>query len=207
MQFYSFFNSLMFYWVCIVLVFKGLFYEILLVNICIDEYCVVGYVEYINLLVGVLVFIDGEMYLSQLFVIIDYFDVCYFVIWFILCELLWCVCVLELVNVIVCDIYFVNNLCVLCYLQDVLEVLFEQKDVWYCYWIDEGMFIVECLFVWYGVGFWCFGELFMLVDVMFVLQMVNVLCMGCLLEWYEWVMVVYEYVSVYLVFKVVVLVQ
>lgn len=95
----------------------------LLVNICIGEYCDVDYIVQVNLLVVVLVLIDGDFCFGQLFVIFDYFDQIQLMFWLILFEL-WCwVCVLEFVVLIVCDIYLVNNLCVLCYFDSELKVM------------------------------------------------------------------------------------
>ena len=49
-----------------------------------------------------------------------------------------------LTNDIACDIHPLNNLRVLKYLKNELEVTEEQKSAWYHHWINEGFIAIEC---------------------------------------------------------------
>ena len=101
--------------------------------------------------------------------------------------------VLELSNLIACDMHPVNNLKVLGYLQTELEVSNTQKTQWYKHWINEGFVAVESLLVRHGHGQYCFGELPTLADCCLVPQVANALRFGCDLSKFKKVMAVYQH--------------
>nr|WP_311529501.1 maleylacetoacetate isomerase [uncultured Ralstonia sp.] len=195
MQLYSFFNSSTSYRVRIALALKGLPYDTLPVNIRTGEHRAAAYVADINPSAGVPALIDGPLHLSQSLAIMDYLDACYPEPRLIPADPVQRARVLELANVIACDIHPVNNLRVLRYLQDVLKVTPEQKDAWYRHWIDEGMVAVERLLARHGHGNWCFGNAPTLADVTLVPQIANALRMGCPMDHYPRAMAVYAHAS------------
>ena len=195
MQLYSFFNSSTSYRVRIALALKGLPYDYLPVNIRTGQHHEAEYVNGINPSAGVPALVDGEFQLSQSLAIPDYLDARHPEPRLIPQDPAQRARVLELVNLIGCDIHPVNNLRVLRYLQGVLHVTPEQKDAWYRHWIDEGMAGVERLLTRYGHGQYCFGDAPTLADVTLVPQIANALRMGCDLSRYPRAMAIYEHAS------------
>lgn len=193
MQLYSFFNSSTSYRVRIALALKGLPYDILPVNIRTGEHRAPDYLGNVNPSAGVPALIDGPLHLSQSLAIMDYLDARYPEPRLIPADATQRARVLELADVIACDIHPVNNLRVLRYLQDVLRVTPEQKDAWYRHWIDEGMAAVERLLARYGLEPWCFGDTPTLADVTLVPQIANALRMGCPMDAYPRAMAVYAH--------------
>lgn len=106
-----------------------------------------------------------------------------------------CARVLELTALISCDIHPVNNLRILRYLEDVLQVSADQKSMWYRHWVGEGMIGVERLLTKYGHGDWCFGDSPTIADIALVPQMANATRMGCDLTPYPRSRAVYERAS------------
>jgi len=195
MQLYSFFNSSTSYRVRIALALKGLPYDTLPVNIRTGEQRAADYVEHVNPSAGVPALVDGPLHLSQSLAIMDYLDAQYPEPRLIPADPVQRARVLELANVIACDIHPVNNLRVLRYLQNVLSVTPEQKDAWYRHWISEGMAAVERLLVRYGTGPWCFGDAPTLADVTLVPQIANALRTGCPMDLYPRAMAVHAHAS------------
>jgi len=193
MQLYSFFNSSTSYRVRIALALKGLPYEYLPVNIRLGQHRLTDYVERINPSASVPALVDNSLQLSQSLAIIDYLDAKQPEPRLIPTDPVMRARVLELTNVIACDIHPVNNLRVLRYLQDVLQVTPQQKDAWYRHWIDDGLSAVERLLTRYGFGPWCFGDTPTLADIALVPQIANALRMGCPMDRYERVMAVYAH--------------
>jgi maleylacetoacetate isomerase len=193
MQLYSFFNSSTSYRVRIALALKGLPYDTLPINIRTGEHRAAAYIAQVNPSASVPALVDGEIQLSQSLAIIDYLDTRHPEPRLIPADPIQRARVLELGNAIACDIHPVNNLRVLRYLQDVLKVTPEQKDVWYRHWINEGMAAVERLLTRYGCGPWCFGDTPTLADIALVPQIANALRMGCPLDRYERAMAVYNH--------------
>jgi len=77
-------------------------------------------------------------------------------------------------NAIACDIHPLNNLRVLKYLSDELDVSDKQKNEWYAHWIVEGFRACEQMSVRYAHdGPYAFGKDITLADALLVPQMYN----------------------------------
>ncbi len=193
MQLYSFFNSSTSYRVRIALALKGIKYDYQGVNIRVGEQSAAEYAE-INPSMGVPVLVDDKgVSLTQSLAIIQYLDD---------------VCpeprlipqnsvekarVLEVANLISCDMHPINNLRILGYLKRELGVTDEQKDAWYRHWVADGFRALEKLLNRYGHGDFCFGDTPTLADCCLVPQVANAQRFGCDLTAYPRVMAVYEH--------------
>jgi maleylacetoacetate isomerase len=199
MRLYSYFNSSTSYRVRIALALKNLEYEYVPVDIRHGHHRDSGYVDRINPSAGVPALIVGEgderIALGQSLAIIDYLDG--------LCPEPRLIPlaptararVLELANLIACDIHPVNNLRVLRYLQGPLHVTEEQKNTWYGHWIAEGLSAVERLVSAHGAAPYCFGAEPSLADCCLIPQIANALRMGCETAAYPKSMAVYHYAT------------
>lgn len=193
MQLYSFFNSSTSYRVRIALALKGLDYDYKGINIRVgeqknDDYRALNPSQGVPLLVE-----DDGTALSQSMAIIDYLDETHPEPRLLPAEPRARARVLELANAIACDMHPVNNLRILGYLKNRLEVSEEQKNDWYRHWIAEGFGAVEALLERYGHGPYCFGEVPTLADCCLVPQVANAERMGCDLSPYPRVMAVYQH--------------
>lgn len=84
---------------------------------------------------------------------------------------------------IACDIHPLNNLRVLGYLTKILGVTEEQKNVWYCHWVEEGLMAVERLLSTAGSrGRFCYGDTPTIADCCLVPQVFNARRFNCALE-------------------------
>ncbi len=179
MQLYSFFNSSTSYRVRIALALKGQAYDYHGVNIRIGEEASAEYLR-MNPGKGVPLLIDDEgHYLGQSLAIMSYLDELYPEPRLIPADPLLKARVLELANVIACDIHPINNLRVLAYLQRELDVSNEQKNAWYQHWIAEGFTTIEALLSQYSFGQYCFGDAPTLADCCLVPQVANAQRMNC----------------------------
>ncbi|WP_221796147.1 maleylacetoacetate isomerase [Oceanobacter mangrovi] len=193
MQLYSFFNSSTSYRVRIALALKGLAYDYHGVNIRVGEQREPEYVaKNPGKGVPLLVENDGTM-ISQSMAIISYLDERYPEPRLIPTDLIEKTRVLEIANLIACDMHPVNNLRILGYLTKRLGVSDEDKSGWYNHWIKEGFDAVEALLERYGHGRCCFGDEPTLADVCLVPQVGNALRFGCDLSGYPRLMAIYEY--------------
>lgn len=193
MQLYSFFNSSTSYRVRIALALKGVEYACHGVNLRAGEQRSAEY-RALNpsASVPLLVEDDGTS-ISQSLAIIDFLDASHPEPRLIPEEPLARARVLEVANVIGCDIHPINNLRVLGYLQKVLGVTDEQKAAWYKHWVMEGLAAVEALLTRHGHGSYCFGETATLADCCLVPQVANALRMGCDMEQFELLMAIYRH--------------
>jgi maleylacetoacetate isomerase len=73
---------------------------------------------------------------------------------------------------VACDIHPINNLRVLKYLKDELDVPQEQRDAWYGHWITEGLSALETTAA-PGAGQYLFGDSPTIADVCLVPQLYN----------------------------------
>jgi maleylacetoacetate isomerase len=193
MQLYSFFNSSTSYRVRIALALKGVPFDYLPVNIRTGEHRQADYVNAINPSASVPAVTQGDFSLGQSLAIIDWLDAQYPEPRLIPADVEARARVLELSNLIACDIHPVNNMRVLKYLDAVLHVTPQQKEAWYQHWIAQGMAGVERLLTKYGSGPWCFGAQPTLADCCLVPQMANALRMGCDLSAYARALAVYRH--------------
>ena len=100
--------------------------------------------------------------------------------------------VLEIVYAIACDIHPLNNLRVLRYLTEELNVSEEDKKRWYAHWIQQGLSAVEQLLRQSQSGQFCVGETPTLADCCLVPQWANALRMNCDLSGYPRCKAVYD---------------
>ena len=193
MQLYSFFNSSTSYRVRIALALKGLPYDYKGVNIRVGEQRDPAYVE-LNPGKGVPLLVEDDgLTVSQSLAIIQYLDERYPQPRLIPQDLLARTRVLELSNLIACDMHPVNNLRILGYLSKELAASDEQKKDWYAHWIREGFDAVEALLERYGHGRCCFGDEPTLADVCLIPQVANARRMGCDLSAYPRVLAIFDY--------------
>jgi maleylacetoacetate isomerase len=73
---------------------------------------------------------------------------------------------------IACDIHPLNNLRVLRYLEDALDIDDEKRSAWYSHWVHEGFHSLEQQINAYG-GQYCYGDAVTAADVCLVPQMAN----------------------------------
>jgi len=194
MQLYSFFNSSTSYRVRIALALKGLAYDYRGVNLRSGEQRSAEHRE-LSPVGGVPVLVDDDgVQLTQSLAIIDYLDARHPEPRLIPQDALLRARVLEVANLIACDIHPINNLRVLGYLQKELGVSAELKDAWYRHWVAEGLAAVEELLRRHGgEGPYCFGAEPTLADCCLVPQVGNAVRMGCDVARFERVMAVYRH--------------
>jgi len=170
MQLYTFFNSSASYRVRIALGLKGLSAEHIGVNIRSGAQ---RSAEFLALNPSGLVptLVDGATRLSQSLAIIDHLDC-------IQPEPLLVPAsgpersqVLEIAQIIACDIHPLNNLRVLKYLVHDLGLNEAQKNAWYAHWIAEGFNALEALLP--DHDGWCVGTMPTLADCCLVPQVAN----------------------------------
>lgn len=193
MQLYSFFNSSTSYRVRIALALKDLKVDYHGVNLRAGEQRLAPHRE-LSPIGGVPVLVgDDGVSLTQSLAIIDYLDARYPQTPLLPSEPLLRARVLEVAQLIACDIHPLNNVRVLGYLQRELKVSAEAKASWYAYWVAEGLAALEAMLQRYGDGPYCFGAQATLADCCLVPQVANAERMGCDLQAYPRVMAVYEH--------------
>ena len=195
MQLYNFFNSSTSYRTRIALALKGLPFDYVPVNIRTGEQRAAGYLGMINPFAAVPALVDGDFHLGQSLAIIDWLDARFPNPRLVPTDPTLRARVLELSYLISCDMHPINNLRVLRYLENTLNVTPEQKSAWYRHWVAEGMAGVERLLADYGSGPWCFGDAATLADCCLVPQMANAMRMGCDLDAYPLSQAVYRHAS------------
>ncbi len=193
MQLFNFFNSSTSYRVRIALALKGLSYQHHGVNIRIGEQSSAEHIK-LNPSKGVPVLItnDGQK-LSQSMAILDYLELTYPDTPLLPKDTLARARVLEVCHLIASDMHPVNNLRLLSYLKQQLNVSDEQKTAWYQHWIKEGFEALESRLNEYGHGEYCFGDQATLADCCLVPQVANALRFGCDLSAFTKVLAIYEH--------------
>lgn len=192
MQLYSFFNSSTSWRVRIALALKGLEYQHHGINLRHGEQRSTAYLA-LNASPSVPLLIDDEgQGIGQSLAIIDYLDNRYPQPQLIPLEGLARARVLEVANLVGCDIHPLNNLRVLGYLQKELLLSDQQKDSWYQHWVEEGIQALETLLERHGYGRYCFGDEPGLADCCLVPQVANALRMGCNLQRFERTLAIYQ---------------
>lgn len=190
-ELYSFFNSSTSYRVRIALALKGLEYQHKGVNIRVGDEYLPEYTE-LNPSKSVPVLVDGDLKITQSMAIMQYLDERYPEPRLIPQDLIGKTRVLELCNGIACDMHPVNNLRILNYLSNELNVSAQDKSTWYQHWIQQGFEAVETLLQRYGSGRFCFGDAPGLADCCLVPQIANAQRMNCDLKPFPRVMAIYE---------------
>ena len=192
-QLYSFCFSSTSYRVRIALSLKGINYEYVGVNLRVGEQRTDTYIQ-LNPSKGVPVLItDTGAEITQSMAILQYLEESYPEPALLPRDPLKKAYVLELCNLIACDIHPVNNLRVLAYVQSELGASDEQKDAWYKHWIAEGMTAVEAHLSKHDSGLFCFGESPSLADVCLVPQVTNAVRFKCDMTEYPRAMAIYNH--------------
>jgi len=192
MDLYSFFNSSTSYRVRIVLALKKLDFNLVPVNIRVMEQKNADYVGK-NPGASVPLLDDNGFQLGQSMAIIDYLDAKYPEPRLIPADLEQRARVLEISNLISCDMHPLNNLRVLRYLVKDLAVSDEAKNTWYQHWIAEGFNSLEAMLERTQSGGFCVGDQVSLADCCLVPQVANATRMGCDVSAYPRIMAVYEH--------------
>ncbi len=194
MELYSFFNSSTSYRVRIALALKGLDFDLKPINLRTLEHRTPEYMD-INPAAGVPLLNDDGFQLGQSLAIIDYLDAKYPEPRLIPQDLHQRARVLEMADLVACDMHPLNNLRVLRYLVKELGVSEEAKNGWYQHWIAEGFRGLEELLARADSGQYCVGGQVSLADCCLVPQVANAKRMGCDLSPYPRVLAVFEHCS------------
>ena len=192
MDLYSFFNSSASYRVRIILGLKNVPVNQVPVNIRVMEHKNDAFVQK-NPSASVPMLDDNGLSLGQSLAIADYLDAKFPEPRLLPADPARRAKVLEVVNLIACDIHPLNNLRVLKYLTRELGVTDAQKTAWYNHWIAEGFTALEALLAQAGSAGFCFGEQVSLADCCLVPQVANALRMKCDLALYPRVMAVFNH--------------
>ncbi|MGU9857568.1 maleylacetoacetate isomerase [Pseudomonas sp. LF245] len=192
MQLYSFFNSSAAWRVRIALALKGLAFETCGVNLRQGQQRGAAYLA-LNASGSVPLLVeDAGQAIGQSLAIIDYLDQRFAQVRMLPLEPLARARVLEVANLICCDIHPLNNLRVLGYLQNTLRLSDPQKQAWYRHWVEEGFQALEAVLARHGHGAYCFGDTPGLAECCLVPQVGNALRMGCELQRFTRTLAVYE---------------
>lgn len=178
MKLHSFFNSSTSYRVRIALALKGLEYEYLPLNIRTGIQNEEPFVL-VNPMSGVPVLEDGDFRLTQSMAILQYLDEKYPEPRLLPQDVEKKALVLSFCNIIATDMHPVNNIKVLKYLTQELNIDDEQKKAWYQHWITKGFVAVERKLEESYSGSFCFGDEISLADVCLIPQYANAQRMGC----------------------------
>jgi maleylacetoacetate isomerase len=169
-KFYTFFNSSASYRVRIALALKGLEAEHIGVNIRTGAQRSADFLA-LNPSGLVPALVDGENHLSQSLAIIDHLDIVQPEPLLVPAEGPARGQVLEIAQIIACDIHPLNNLRVLKYLTTDMGLTEAQKTAWYAHWIGEGFNALEALLP--DHDGWCVGAAPTLADCCLVPQVAN----------------------------------
>ncbi len=202
LKLYSFFNSSTSYRVRIALALKGLDYQYEGVNIRELANRATDYVAQVNPSAAVPALDDAGFVLGQSMAILDYLDQQYPESHRLLPDNIQeRARILEFASVMSCDIHPINNLRVLRYLTDELDISAEQRQRWYEHWVHDGLAMAERLLEAHGHGVWCFGDQPTLADCCLVPQMANAERMGCDLSAFPRLVAVYHHALEHDAFK------
>lgn len=192
MELYSFYNSSTSYRVRIALALKGVDYTLRPINIRAKQHRDRDYMAR-NPSANVPLLVDGDFELGQSLAIIDYLDSHYPQPRLIPPDDRQRARVLEIANLVACDIHPVNNLRVLRYLIGDVKATQGQKDAWYRHWIAEGLTALEGLLARSNSDRYCVNDTVSLADCCVVPQVANALRMSCDISAVPRTMAVYEH--------------
>ena len=186
MKLYSYYRSSSAYRVRIALNLKALEYETVPVNLVDNAQQEHGYSELNPQCLIPALITDDELVLTQSLAICEYLEEAYPDKHPLLPEGTYDRARVRLLaNIICCDIHPLNNLRVLNYLEDKLEISKEQKLDWYQQWIETGFSALEsALAKSKSTGCYCYGNKVTLVDTTLIPQLYNARRFECSLEAY-----------------------
>lgn len=191
MKLYNFFNSSTSYRVRIAMALKGIDYTYEGINIRVGEQATESYLK-ISPAKNVPLLVDGDFRLNQSLAIIEYLDQQYPEPPLLPQDTKLQAQIRAFSYGIACDIHPINNLRVLKYLTEQLNVTDEQKTAWYQHWVAEGLTAAERALPQKNTPY-CFGDTPSLADVCLVPQMANAERFGCDLNPYPRLLEIYRY--------------
>ena len=181
MQLYNYFRSSASYRVRIALALKGLDYDYRSVHLSKNEQFNESYAAVsASRLVPTLV--DGDAALTQSLAIIEYLDETHPEPPLLPPDALGRARVRALAYDIACEIHPLNNLRVLRYLTRDLKLSEDDKNRWYCHWVETGLETVERQLADARSGRFCHGDTPTLADVTLVPQIANAHRFDCRLD-------------------------
>jgi len=128
-------------------------------------------------------FVEGEFTLAQSLAIIEYLDETHPDPALLPQDARQRAWVRSVAQMIACDIHPLNNLRVLQYLSDQLNVGDDAKTRWYCHWIIEGFAALEKMLAGRpGQSTFCLGETPTLADICLIPQVANAQRFKCALD-------------------------
>ena len=180
MELYNYFRSSASYRVRIALALKGLPYDYRGVHLQKNEHQTESYAAVsASRLVPLLK--DGDAMVHQSMAIIEYLDEAYPAKPLLPADALGRARVRALAQDIACEIHPLNNLRVLRYLTQSLNVSEEDKNRWYRHWVETGLEVVERQLA-AQPGTYCHGDAPTLADCMLVPQIFNAQRFDCRLD-------------------------
>lgn len=96
-----------------------------------------------------------------------------------------------LCQMIACDIHPLNNLRVLTYLKNELNISDEQKTVWYQHWVTQGFEVLEIMLP--EQAKFCYGDTPTLADCCLIPQVYNALRFNCDMSQYPKIWQIYQH--------------
>lgn len=192
MQLYSYFRSSASFRVRIALALKGLAYEYVPVHLVKSEQLKPPFAE-LSPARLVPLLRDGDAVLGQSLAIIEYLDEIHPEPPLLPRAALERARVRSLALDIACEIHPLDNLRVLRYLVRELKIGDEDKNRWYCHWVETGLDAFERRLVNEpATGRFCHGDAPTLADVVLVPQIFNAQRMGCRLDHVPTTMRIFE---------------
>jgi maleylacetoacetate isomerase len=192
MKLYSFFFSSASYRVRIALNLKGIQFETIAVNLREGSQMDAEFVGKVSPSPLIPVLDTGTLKLSQSYTILDWLDRHHPSPKLIPDDEALRAEVLTLVNIVSCDIHPLNNLRVLKYLSNTLEVSPETRQTWYEHWIAQGFEPIERLLSKHA-GAYCFGDAPSIADCYLIPQVANAHRLKCDMSSYPRISAVYDH--------------
>lgn len=181
MQLYSYFRSSAAYRVRIALNIKGLSYEYLGVHLLKNggEQLAELYRQ-VNPTALVPTLVDGDVSIGQSMAIIEYLDETHPAPALLPADAIGRARVRAIAQTIACDTHPLNNLRILKYLKNELNVDGEARNTWYRHWVDLGLGAVESMLAnSSATGEFCHGDMPGLADLCLVPQVFNARRLNC----------------------------
>lgn len=181
MKLYSYFRSSAAYRVRIALNFKGLDTQIIPVHLLRDggEQKKPDYLR-VNPTGLVPTLVDGDITIAQSMAILEYLEETHPEPALLPADAPGRARVRAIAQTIACDIHPLNNLRVLRYLKNTLEVGNTQRDEWYRHWVGLGLSAIEDMLVQSAqTGRFCHGDQPTLADILLVPQVFNARRLNC----------------------------
>ncbi len=182
---YNYYRSSASYRVRIALNYKNLPYECKTVNLIKDggEQHAAEYLK-LNPQGLVPTLTDGDLVLTQSIAILEYLEEVYPEPSLLPQGALERANVRAVVDLIACDTHPLNNLRVLQYLKNELDVNDEQKTKWYQHWIAKSFTALEKILQKHIAGSYCFGDQVTMADICLIPQVYNAHRFKCAMQDY-----------------------